>query len=183
MDKQIKELALASMFLAMACALTMIQIPIFPSAWLNLDFSLVPILLSRRYIRVRSTYIITFIFPWFSLLSIFGSSGGLVGVAFLALQVWPLIILDVTLNKSGSNIKGILLIFVIIVIYSTLLNNWIMNPIYMGWNDYYSQIWANIALYAPTAFVFNCIKMIAIYSITVGLIPLLDKETYGGKKK
>lgn len=100
------------------------------------------------------------------------------GAAFLALQVWPLILLEVALNRKGNNIVGIIFIILIMVIYSTLLNNFLITPAYNGWDAYYSDLWASLKIYFPVALTFNILKMTVVYSISVALMPLLNKETY-----
>lgn len=178
MNKEIKQISMAALFLALACVLNMIQIPTPFAAWLSIDFSLVPIIISRRYISAKYVFMLTFIFPWFSLLSIFGSSGGLTGVAFLALQVWPLVALEFWWNKDGNSVFGTCAIVLVMILYSTLLNNFIINPVYFGFVDYYSDLWNNLKLWFPIALSFNILKLILVYIVVTLLRPLLAKETY-----
>lgn len=174
MDNQIKELTLSALFLALACVLSMVQIMIFPAGALSLDFSYVPILIGRRYIGISKTILIGCIFPWFSMIG--PNAGGIPGVVFLLLQVLPLIMVDFIFNRKNINISGMLLTIAIMTIYSTLLNNWIINPFYFGWEGYYGDIWTNIKLYLPMALVFNILKLTSVYLIVYLVLPKLIKE-------
>ena len=177
MNKQIKEVTLASIILAITIVLCMVQIPMVPALGLTLDFSYVALIIGRRYIGYIKSIIICFIFPWFTIFSI-GGNGGLPGALFLLLQSLFVINIDYFLMKNKVSVKGIMMTILLITIFTMFLNAFLIGPMYSpNFSDYYTQdLWSNVLVWMIVALWFNPLKFIIIYIVIYLLLPKLNKE-------
>lgn len=169
---KIEAISYGAFFLALAIIFVVIQIPIIPNFAIALDFSLLPILFSRRLLGMKYTTIIVWIYPWFSLLS--WNSGGLTGVISLIFVAQSLIIFDYLFFQNQKWIQQIennqfLLIFLttlVIIFFDisllVLLNGLLLFPLFLHnfnllalWNYWYTVILLTI--------IFNLIKQVIIY--------------------
>ncbi|NQX83468.1 MAG: hypothetical protein HRS50_02055, partial [Mycoplasmataceae bacterium] len=125
MNKQIKQVSLGAMFIAMSGILSIIQIPIAINIGLYLDFSFVILFISNRYIGLGGTLIVSLTYPFFSQL---GISPGLPGMFFLMMQAMFFTIFDYLFlvnlnnNKILYNIISTIIVILIVTIISIIIN-------------------------------------------------------------
>lgn len=110
---------------------------------------------------MREAIIIAFIYPFFSLFSMFPDP---IGLVFLLIQAQVVLQVDAFFNKKDFNIIGIVLTIVIVSFISYLLNLFIFTPWYYLSSEYFfwnqpSLIWVEFAYY----FTYNVIKLSIIY--------------------
>ncbi|BDU67461.1 MAG: hypothetical protein TYPL_1140 [Candidatus Tyloplasma litorale] len=152
------------MFLSIASLLAILEIPLFNDV-INMEFSLIAVFISRRYIGLLNSVIICFVYPWFS---IFGPNGNPVGALFLLLQSIFVLFIDYIFNKNNYSFLGIILVIILGTIWSMIINGLVIAPIFTGGFDE-SLTWMIIAL------IFNPFKFLIIYLLTLPLYKGLEK--------
>lgn len=180
MNKQIKEISLSAVFIAMAGLLSIIQLPIVPNLGLYLDFSFIILFISNRFISIKLTLIVSIVFPFFSL---FGVSPSFPGIIFLIFQSivfsifdYILIVIPNKINKKSLKFNLISSIFVIFIvtIFSVFINVFLIAPWFIGFENYYWDFHQMI-LWMIISFIFNPIKLIFVYLISFPLFFLLKE--------
>jgi len=154
MNNEIKKLALSSIFLALCGALVLYQIPMF--SFYKLDFSFVFLLMSRRFVGIKNSIIISLIYPWFTL----ATGGEPIGASDLVYMAFSLILIDYFFNKNKTTIFGA--IFTILIwIFTALLGNMLLFfPLWFGgWNSFYNTPFKTMMTYAGWNIAFNLIKL------------------------
>ncbi len=179
MTAKVKKLVLSSSILAIAILLVYFQLP-FLTDWLAIDFSLIAILIGRRYIGYWMSMLLMIIYPWFSILSSLGTPPG---ALFLMLQGFGVITIDYICNKKGYGWIGVSLSIMLITIWSILLNVFLIGPIWdylglaTGDQFVYLQSWK---AWLSVSVVFNPIKFVIVYAITwpiwIGLENSVNQE-------
>ncbi len=170
MNEKTKQLTLSATILAAAAVLLIVQIPIVNNLGLYLDFSLVALLIGRRYVGFWNSFIISTIYPWFSLL--FG--GNPVGALFLVLQAWVLLVLDAIINKRDMSIFGTFMIIVMVTLWSVVLNVFLIGPLFsMGDGYTYLDGWVT---WMTISLIFNPFKLGIVYGISAGLWLALENS-------
>ncbi len=181
MNKQVKELTLSALILALTCVLSLIQIPLIPEMGLSLDFSYVALIIGRRYIGLMKSVILCFIFPWFTLFST--GTGSWPGAVFIFLQAIFVILIDYFLMKKKVSIIRVFIAVLSITLWSLLLNVFIIAPMWLTiwdqtWSDYYNNffLWENAPLWMIVSLIFNPVKFMFVYNVIYFLLPKLSKE-------
>ncbi len=165
MNKKVNNLVLSATILSMALLLVCIQLPV--ANYLAIDFSLVAILIGRRYIGYWQSMIIMIIYPWLSTLTtIVGQTGSWVGVLFLILQGWLLITIDYILNKKGFNWIGVIVSIVIVTLWSMLLNLTFVGWAYTSLLGHTQYTWSIALQYMWVALIFNPFKLTIVYILS-----------------
>lgn len=165
MNKQIKDLALTSMFLGITALLSVLQIPVASGLGLSLDFSFISLLISRRYIGLSASLVISLIFPWFTLVAP-GGSGSLPGVLSLIIISVTLLLFDYLFNKNNYKVIGIATTILLITLIAILTNVFLIAPMFSGFDNYYNDFFNQAIIWLIVSLIFNPVKLIIIYTIT-----------------
>ncbi len=160
--KKNNQIALTGMFLALTTLFEIIQIPVV--SFLNLDFSILIILISISFLEFKYVSIVSIFSPLFLLLF---RTGDVVGVSFLivanllvSFSFW------LTINKRKEiTIPGYLtyslLLVIVISFILTFLNIVIFTPAYYGFD--YSVVFENIIWFFSVLLPFNLLKFSLIF--------------------
>ncbi len=179
MNNKTKQLTLSGTILALAIILVIVQIPVVSSLGLCIDFSLVALIIGRRYVGLGSTFIILLIYPWFAL-----SSGGTpIGSLFLVLQGIVLILVDLGFNRKGFNWFGSIMTVLIVTLWSAILNIFLIGPMFGFWGEWADGTYTYLSdwtLWLVVALIFNPFKLGIIYAICtvvwIGLENSINQE-------
>lgn len=171
MNEKTKQLTLSATILAVSAILVIIQIPMPGNLGLALDFSLVALIIGRRYVGFWNSFLIATIYPFFSLLS---PMGNLIGILFLILQAWALLILDYFINRNGIKPFGTFMIVVMITLWSAILNVFLIGPLWMIGEGYtYLDGWL---AWLVIALIFNPFKLGIVFGIAAVLWIALENS-------
>lgn len=167
----IKKITLTSLFLALCSTLVILQIPVY--LFLNVDFSLVALLLAIRFVGYRNSFLIALIYPWFAMFSYLPAD--LVAVAILITLAVLVICFDFIFKKIIKNeYAAAASIILVTTITITLLNVFLFTPMYYDFNYelIFKQFWYWFFMYLG----FNSIKLSICYFSEIIIYKGIKKE-------
>ena len=170
MKNEIKKLVLSSLFLGLAGVLCIWQIKLF--SFYALDFSLAVLLLARRFVGVRNSFLLPYYIQCFLSWVQAPSVPGYLILMFIAFNlVW----IDFLFNKNKYSIIGVILSILSLTIMAEITNIFVIFPLYFGWTNFFHQNINTIMVIVGTNIGFNLVKLPIVFILAFVLWGQLKK--------